>query len=229
VQIFMSNITIGDNYNPITSLRHYPINMDRFGKNPFGENMYRIVFAPTRKRIITGVWADGYVGPRWRPTYRLAMFDHDPKKANDPDNKDCWVMERWLSAKDFTGVTAEVWEKNAGFKVLGPYPARGEYELCHVFVSADPDQCNLDKLVSWVEEGRKRSFQDHRDACAAEYEQEEKDTMSVAGDRLRDALPAFLDAPMVGFGGGRGSKTANLKYTAPLVGNNKFMTKVPNV
>jgi hypothetical protein len=174
----------------IPTLQHFPISLNRFGKTPYNENLYRIVFAPSRFHLIHGLWADGANGARLVPRYRAVG--------------DAWILERWLSADEYAKCSRQKWERD--LLILGPWPERGEYDLCHVFEACGPVDANLDKLIMWIEEGRKRSFQDNRDACGAEYEQEDKDIRNTQDATIRNLLPAFGTSPMVGFGGGRGTK-----------------------
>lgn len=171
--------------------------MARFGQNPFGENKWRIVHAPSRRSLVHG---HGYK-PQWLPTY--------PQAGNH------WVLEKWLSAHDFTKCDAETW--NMSLTLLGPYPSRGEYELAHVF---DPyPQGEVGKLIQMIEAGRERySAYENSVSLRAEAEKEE-----LAGKRyreavIRNALPAFGAAPMSGPGGGRGTKTFDLPLTAQQAG-----------
>ncbi|MGH9343301.1 MAG: hypothetical protein ACRD3Y_03115 [Bryobacteraceae bacterium] len=202
-------------YDPQANLQHWPTPLGRFGKTPFNENLYRIVFAPSRLHLIGGEWADGSHGFRWVPRYR-----HVGAR---------WILERWLRAEDYAQCSREKWDRD--LLILGPWPARGEYDLCHVFEASTPDQANLEKLISWIEEGRKRRFQEHLDACRSEYDQETKDRRAQMDAIARNAISSFAGAPFVsmhtGAKQGRGSKTAPIVRTANELGlprgNNKFI------
>lgn len=178
--------------------------MARFGTNPYGQNLYRIVFADSRRHIIYGEWPNGERKATWVELY--------------PHLRGHWVLEKWLSPQEFAGCTAEQWNANHALTVLGPYPDRGEYEICHDFDIVGPADCNLDKLISWIEEGKKRSFWENRAACQADYDQQQKDISNEMQARIGNALPAFGSAPMVGHGGGRGTKTRPVLRAAEDVG-----------
>ena len=179
-------------YDPATNLQHYPLPMARFGKNPHGENLWRIVWAPSR-RMLAG---DGAF--RWVQAYRQIGA--------------AWILEKWVSAWDFCQCSKAKWEET--MLILGPYPARGEYVHAHTFGAAVADS-NVEKLISWIEEGQRRSWQDHLDACKSEYDREERDASSTRQAIIRNALPAFGATAMVGAGGGRGTKTKALPIEAP--------------
>ena len=211
------------NYDPKSNLTHYPMPMARFGLNPYGEPMYRIVSTASRRNLSGGRWSNGEVGYRWVLTYK-----HIP----DP-----WVLERWHSPWDFARCGKAQWDiaqtNESGYLTLGPYPDRGEYSHVHTFTCPIVD-ANLEKLIAWIEAGRERSWQDNLDACNQEYADEEKDKQGKMDAVVRNALPAYLDRPFVsGTGVKRGTKTAPMILTADQVkmpngrpaplGNNKFV------
>ena len=72
---------------------------------------------------------------------------------------------------------------------------------------------NLDKLISWITEGRNRSLQEIGDACRAEYDAETKATGAEIGARIRNCLPAFGTVAISGRVS-RGTKTGALKRSA---------------
>ena len=181
-----------------------PEAMKRYGVNLYGEPKFRIVFADSRKHMVTGQWVDGSVGGKWRPRYRqLAGF---------------WIMEGWLPASLYhAGLTREQWDLR--FPSI-PFQDRGDYDHCHTFEASDPANSSVDKLVKWILAGREGSFQDNLDACQAQYAAEEKDKDNEIEARIRNVLPAYGTAPMVGggHGAGRGTKTAPLLKSANELG-----------
>ncbi|HEX7766793.1 MAG TPA: hypothetical protein VF443_08770 [Nitrospira sp.] len=194
-------------YDPKANLRQYPMPMIQFGSNPYGEPLYRIVFASSRRMLAGGT--DGF---HWVPAYRQIG--------------DRWVLERWHDPWKFTQCTKEVWERQY-MHILGPYPDRGEYAHVFTFEAAPPDQCNIGKLISWVEEGQRRSWQDNRDACQAEYDAEERAGAATRDAICRDSVSAFGVAPFSGGAVSRSQKSAPLRKSANELGlptgNNKFM------
>lgn len=209
-------------YDPVTDLRHYPLPMGRFGKNPYGENLYRIVYSDSRRNLVGGLWNDGTKGYRWAPTY-------DQIRGK-------WVLERWLAADEFAGCSRESWDStlvdpNSGYLLLGPYPFRGEYQHCHTFETCDPLNANLDKLISWIEEGRRRRFTEHRAACQKSYEDEAKSRRGNMDALIGNALPAYGTRPFIsGTGVSRGTKTdyplrRRAEELGLPVGHNKLTTR----
>lgn len=179
-------------YDPKTDLRHHPTSMARFGQNPYGENLYRIVFAPSRRYLICSERA------HWVKLY--------------PDSGDIWIMERWLSASEYHPLGRANWDQTCS--VLGPWPERGEYQLCHEFWAAAPEQCDIGKLIMWSEAGRKQRPIENQIAIRNQYENEQKSQHEEAYARIGNALPAFGASAMAGYGGGRGTKTNPTEMSA---------------
>ena len=189
-------------YDPVASLQYYPASMARFGQNPYSEPLYRIVFAPSRRYLVVGEWPDGANCAQW-------VIKH--KNLGN-----IWIMERWRSAEDYTKCSREHW--NACMLMLGPWPERGEYELCHAFELSGPEDANLDKLVALIEHGRTIRFYDtlnwHREDAA----KEKKATQQLAEDMIRNRLPAFGGRALSYGTHGRSFKTARQLKTAQEVG-----------
>ena len=122
----------------------YPLPMSRYGLNPYGENLYRIVYAPSVRKMVGGKFADGYTGYRSRPAYRhIGPY---------------WVIEKWISAFELTRMTEEQYrsayiDKATGLFPTGPYPSRGVYYYCET-LSCNPSEANIDKLVMWLEHSK---------------------------------------------------------------------------
>jgi len=189
-------------YDPAVNIRHWPTPMSRYGKNPYGENLYRIVAAASVKHLVGGEWPDGSRCYRWATRY--------------PGVKTFWILERWgmpaMSKREWDDMR----DPFSGWPILGPYPSRGEYQLAFEFdqgVQAD----NLDQLIALLERKRLRSYQDHRDAVMRDYDAEGREMRSAADAEIRDAVTAFGMAPVSSRMVSRGSKTrADLKTAEEL-------------
>ena len=179
-------------YDPVKNLSLYPIPMERFGKNPYGENLWRVVWAPSRR-----VLAGDDSGFHWVHAYRQAG--------------PVWILEKWVDPFTFCQMTREKWDRE--MLVLGPYPSRGEYIQAHIFGVSVAD-ANLDKLIAWIDAGRQRSYAEHLTAAREEYAAEEAEASAQRQAIIRNALPAFGTSPVAGYGGGSGTKTRSLPYVA---------------
>jgi len=184
-------------------LTHYPVSMQRFGANPYGQDLYRIIWAESRRHTAVAKHVTGSDVAREIPVY--------PGRTG-------WVMERWVPPFEFARCSPEEWNSNPILAVLGDYPHRGEYEACHYFEACGPVDANIDKLVTWIEESRKRPFAENLTACRKAAEQDEASRKSTKLDIIGNALPAFGSRPMSGPGGGRGTKTMPVQLTAQEAG-----------
>ena len=131
-------------FETIPSPTCYPVPMSRYGLNPHGDPLYRIVYAPSVKKLVGGKFADGFIGYRVRPAYRH-IGAH-------------WIIEKWISAFDLTKMSEEQYksaysDRETGLFPTGPYPSRGVYHYCET-LSCNPAEANIDKLVMWLEHSK---------------------------------------------------------------------------
>lgn len=199
-------------YDPVTNLKLYPMPMSRFGQNPYGENLYRIVLGRSRCSLNTN--GDGSFS--WKPTYT-------------PADDDTWILERWIPVEEFTGgMTREKWDRGFLSDQLGPYPDRGEYVRCEIQLACSPTEANLEKLIGWIEESRKRQMSasgpsENHNALRAAYKAETADNRRVARDIIDNAFSAYLDRAFVSTSASplaakRGTKTRPLLHSAQELG-----------
>jgi hypothetical protein len=187
-------------YDPISNLQHWPCPMARFGVNPHGQPLYRIVFAPSRRYLNISDWdKDGNKYAKWVPLYR--------RLGN------VWVMEKWRTPEEFEPRGKAAWPL-----LLGPWPDKGEYELCHVFEACLPSDANIEKLIAWVEMGNKHTLYEKIVHARAETEREQDQMRNTVRDRIRNKLPAFGYRVISGSHGSRGSKTGKILKSAEELG-----------
>ncbi len=127
------------------------------GRNIYGEPRYRIVWSERRLEAVFGEWLD----------WSRDAVEKDPvtgeRHANTPDRrvvevrwvpkyeaaaKERFVLEEWQPAERYG--TPETWAPE-----LGPYPARGDYELLKV-CEACPQDCTDSKACADL--GHERQF-----------------------------------------------------------------------
>lgn len=194
-----------------SNVQQYPlVPMEKYGQNPYGDNIWRIILASSRRFIVAGLWGAGATAGQTcaseEPLYP-SLF------SATTDN---WILEKWISAMEFAGCSPEVWEWR--YQSQGPYPERGDYVLSHVFETCGPSDANLDKLISWINEGKKRSFQEIRNGIQDSLDYEKKEASRIGFDREYDKLSAHLDYAMVGPYATRGTKTAPCRLSAAQAG-----------
>ena len=186
-------------YDPKVNLAHYPLPMGKYGKTPFGDNLYRIVRTDSRRRLVGGEWFGGERMYHWVPAYR---------NCSAP-----WILEMWRPEPMSIRQWNELSDPATGWPLFGPYPSRGDYELVFEFdfgVAAD----SLDNIIAAVGAKQKRSFQDDRDILAREYDYEQGKFKQDSYEDIRDGMTAFGGAPLSYGRHGRGTKTADIKPCA---------------
>jgi hypothetical protein len=152
----------------------------RYGLTPFGDPVFRVVYAPSVKKIVGGRAKNGRVGYFVRPAYRHLSG---------------WIIEKWISAFDLTHQTEAQYNATEFDEILkvfptGPYPHRGVYHFCEE-LSCHPAQANFDKLTSWIVKAKYNRPQDNMRALMKTMEQKEKAEADERFDRCKELLPAF--------------------------------------
>ncbi len=191
---------------PHEQLRHHPTPMGRYGTNPYGDNLYRLIFAPSRRHIVYGEWPDGSQKAQWVRRY--------------PEVGDAWILERWLTPFEYARCTPEEW--NRELTILGPYPERGEYEICHKFNLVNPTDESLPKLIELIEQSHKKTRRkgnvfdnpENTVKCMENAEREQASISSEMQALIGNVLPAFGASPMSGYGGGRSTKAPPVRLSA---------------
>lgn len=204
--------------------RHFPMPMSRFGLNEFNENLWRIVFAPTVQRLIGGKWKDGSIEYRLRPTYR--------------DLKDKWILEKWISAFEYSGMTEATYnfmmaDSETGMYPSGPYPSRGVYFHVHTFESVQPGDCNLEWIIGVIAKAKNNDPQQVKQAIDEHYAAKESARKRLVREKLVELRPAFGMRPASLPGAGvHSTKTfkfdlsaQDLKGRGMPVGRNKAMVR----
>lgn len=171
--------------------------LGRFGINKLGDNLWRVVFAPSRMKIVGGVWPDGKAEYRFCSMYRAKG----------------WILERWLSASDYCEMGPERWEFEyrdpaTGLLLQGPYPDRGEYAMCWDFENNDPTQSYACRAIAMINAGRLASNNERKLAIKEAMELEEKQRQAKLEAQIRDFMPSFHGQILSGPNGAkRGFKT----------------------
>jgi hypothetical protein len=159
---------------------HHPTPMAKYGLNPHGAPMWRIVYADSVKRLIGGRWPDG------KEEYRLARV------YTGPGAKGKWVLESWISAFEHTGCTAE--EYRIKFQAPQcvttiqnePYPYDGTYVQRYIFPN-EPE--NVEQLIAKWHKDRDVGFAERRRIAQEAIDYAAKKTQEDERYRLRDAQP----------------------------------------
>lgn len=145
----------------------------RGGKNPFGEPMYRLVWAPTRVVKQGGRWHDWDstipVNERGGVSYHFESdlvipFQHKPFRIIEEVREtrkyafDGWVLERWVPSIMYPRYEYEKKIPNTNISFLGPYPENGDYEMCAGGPGQTeiPELSRLDDAIAATEQAKNR-------------------------------------------------------------------------
>lgn len=175
--------------------------MSRYGLNPFGENLWRLVVSDSRTHLVNGQWNEsGAITAKECLCY--------------PHLRGVWILERWLSAWEYTRMTPGMWA-NSPESITGLYPHRGEYVLAGDG-GIDPEHINLDLLITMIEAGTKMPWVERLAACKLAQENKDRAYDSHADSLIRDCFPAFGGSPFsqISTGAGGIGKTAPALKTA---------------
>jgi hypothetical protein len=156
--------------------------MSRFGVNPYGNPLFRIVFAPSVKMLCGGEFSDGFTGYRVRPAYR-----HIGNK---------WIMEKWISGWEHTLMTEEQYNLKfldpfTNLISTGPYPSRGVYFQCHTFEYSSPGDGGIEVIAALVKKAKLNDPVANARAIRATREAEEKEQQQKRYDKIKDLMPAY--------------------------------------
>jgi hypothetical protein len=176
--------------------------LKKFGFNQYGQPIFRVVWGPSRTKILGGFWEDVA-----RHEYRRT-----PKYGLQPR----WVLERHLPASRYG--SPRTWDRdtitNDGFYGVGPFPVHGEYESCEIFQAKDgngrpikgwagyvplePGLVELAARAVWM--GRINSYSDIRIALRDEELRKEREKDQWF-DQQWDEHQAVREGLTIGYGG----------------------------
>lgn len=167
---------------------YHPTSMARFGLNPYGQPLWRIVFAESVKRLVGGLWPDG------KEEYRLR------KVYTGTHAKGRWVLESWISAQEHTGCTPQ--EYPIKFQATNcvttiqhePYPHEGTYVERHIFMG---DPTGIEELIAKWHNERGIGFAQRRHLEQEAVDYAAKKTKERNIDMLVDAQPNPCGSMMI--------------------------------
>jgi hypothetical protein len=191
----------------------------RYGRTPFGEPRYRLVWSGSRFERSGGEWTDwdSTVSARDRqrgacaPVRRVVAMRWTPKYPGEH----AWIIERWAPASSYG--TPEQWYAPisqggtwlpAGIAACGDYPHWGDYEDIGARMYWYPTENHVTMAVDAIERQREgqpgtAAGRALRRAYRAQREQEQRDREfdQLAAEVFDDSSFAFGGAPMIGAGG----------------------------
>jgi len=154
----------------------------KFGKNPYGENIYRVVWSESQFEDIGGNWAERYL-PGQDPGAMVRIgnlvTEENPVMYMNPcykrvpkieyvGMKPAFVLEKWLPC----GYSEDEWyrtfaDPETGLCTLGPYPAKGTWNFCYVIAQQGeaiyPTAAVVEYYARLIEANRLYSDQEKED------------------------------------------------------------------
>jgi hypothetical protein len=122
---------------PSFEIRFHPVDLSRHGLNPYGQPIYRVIWADTRKSKVM-CRGKRYILPRYRHGEEANASGH-------------FVLERWAPPEVIVGMTREQYEAFlSGFPnaALEEYPERGDFELSRIFnETSGPFAAHIDEVA----------------------------------------------------------------------------------
>ncbi len=186
---------------------HYPMPLKRLGTTPFGDALFRVVYAPSVRKVVGGQFADGYIGYRQPKAY--------------PHLKG-WIIEKWLSAFDDTRMTESMYENaykdEHGLLLTGPYPTRGRYVLCEELSGNFPSFGQVEKIVTLLVKARNNDPCKNAQVLMNDLDRQEKHAAAERLDRCKDANRAFGIRAASYRGHVKATKTAPMPLSAEQAG-----------
>lgn len=182
------------------------VSLRSFGVNPYGENLWRVVWGPSRKYIVGGAWQDRY-GEIPLDSELIAKDGHDSSFVREvieyrwiPKYPETWVLEKWLSPLQYAGTPAQ-WamtqaDATAKCMTLGPYPARGEYEACYAFPpgTGEPSFSTVVSVIDMLVYGANYSPAERKQAIQAVQDGKKWDWRNKCEAIFKDSQGAFNNA-----------------------------------
>jgi len=160
------------------------------GLNRFGEPNYRVVWGQSRLTWIGGEWTetDAHGNENGRVIEERQVPKYWPY--------DRWYLEKWLPPEHYG--SPDYWDETFvemidGIRIpsLGPYPHRGEYELCQRLETKAGDYAPLVEervadIVRMIRAGETYSDAENAAAIWRNEEKKQKDYENYALDILND-------------------------------------------
>jgi len=155
----------------------------RFGKNQWGEPIYRVVWSETQTHIVGAMW-DGVPGYRRRLKYPGIQR---------------WILEKWLSPME-AGASRALWEtqsKDEESRLVQPFPWKGTYECSLVlelpkskaFMPLSPGF--MDYVCRLIERSRQYTIGERIAAHREADEKKAKEVRNIRHDIIDNAMGAF--------------------------------------
>ena len=180
--------------------------LSKFGQNPYGENIYRVVWSETQFETVGGTWCDRLRLNEPSHFEQVGNFvrESNPTVAEIPEYRRVakypgvqrWILEKWLAPS----YSREDWyslfmEPSSGLCYLGPYPETGDFHHCYslerhgqfmpLTIAVVEYYCRL------IEAGKEYSVWQRKQAQEERMKREKRAWENRFDAMFDDAQPAF--------------------------------------
>ena len=215
----------------------------KFGINPYGEPLFRVVRSSTITFLVGGKHTvrEGEIpndsqlaanqGRDNSIRHEWVGYKHYPKYAA---GYGAYVLEVWLSPFEFCKTTPEGWalqfrDEETGLLTLGPYPSRGVYEYRWDFGQGYPTVQAVESIIGMLIAGGNYTAAEKKAAILKSEEKDKLDRINRGKEIILESLPAHGFNPSSSHTGKKRPEDYKMRYSAQdlglPVGNNKVFTR----
>ena len=150
------------------------------------EPLFRIVYAPSVHYLVGGEFTNDSGGVEFTGYLPRPRYDYIGDK---------WILEKWVSAKDFTGQTemeyrAQWEDPRTHLSLTGPYPRDGEYQWVWTFQNSEQiDAAGI--VAALVNKAKYNSKSANAQAIREIQDKAKKDRFQKNFDKMKDSTRAF--------------------------------------
>lgn len=182
--------------------------LEKFGRNHFGVNIYRVVWGESRMEMVGGTWLNRLHGDESNHvTHRGRMIvDSNPVLSQSAEyrtvprypGKERWVLEKWLPcsySRDDWYSDSRLVDQQSGLHLCGPFPEHGDYHAAYVLEVGgeyiDLTAGVLEYYCRLNEAAREHTDAQRRNAIEDRVMREKRDWENRVDDIFDDSQPAF--------------------------------------
>lgn len=181
-----------------------PVSLRSFGINTYGDNLWRVVWGPSRNYLVGGAWQDRHgVIPNDAELIQAGKDNSFIREVIEyrwiSKYPEAWVLEKWLSPIQYAGTPAQ-WtvtqmDHYSKLLTLGPYPQRGEYEACYHFPKdQEPTLSTITSVIDMLVYGANYTPAERRAAIEAVEQGKKWDWKNKCEAIWKDSQGAFNNA-----------------------------------
>jgi len=189
----------------------------KFGTNPYGQPLYRVVWSEGRLEKVGGTWQNRLLQDKPSAIAVTGNFIHETnpvvgesteyRSVQRYEGKPCFMLEKWLPTSYSRSQWYELFsEPSSGICYLGPYLEHGDYHPCYRLErDGEPMPLTLaiiEYYVRLIEHGKEYTDVQRRMAIEERQRAAKREWDNRVDAVFDDSQPAFgVQAVMSGYGG----------------------------